>query len=79
VLVQLRGRDGEAIRVNRLESSNVALMMRSTAGPGDFATVRIRLDKTKWDSQATFAEVKVVLGSPAGETVTIPVQIRAED
>ena len=79
VLVQLRGRDGETIRIDRTESSNGALSMRSTAGPGDFATVRIRLDRAKWDGQATSAEVKVVLESPAGETVRIPVQIRADD
>jgi hypothetical protein len=79
VLVQLRGRDGEVIRIDRVESSNVALTTRDTAGPGTFATVRIRLDRAKWDSQAASAEVKVYLANPAGETVTIPVQIRAED
>ena len=43
VLVQLRGRDGEVIRIDHVESSNVMLAVRNTAGPGNFATVRIRL------------------------------------
>jgi uncharacterized protein DUF1573 len=79
VLIQLRSRDGKAIVIDRVESSNVALTMRETAGPGNFATVRIRLDKAKWDREIASAEVKVLLRSPNGETVTIPVHIRPED
>jgi hypothetical protein len=79
VLIQLRGHDCETIRINRVESSNVALMTRDSAGPGNFATVRIRLDGAKWDGQSVSAEVKVYLANPVGETVTIPVQIRAEN
>jgi hypothetical protein len=79
VLIQLRGRDGEAIRIDHVGSSTAMFAVRDTAGPGNFATVRIRLDRAKWDGQTASAEVKVYLASPAGETVTIPVQIRAED
>ena len=36
VLVQLRGRDGEVIRIDHVEPSNVMLAVRDTAGRGNF-------------------------------------------
>ncbi len=77
-LVQLRA-DGEPVRVESVEGSVPALACRWAAGPGDRATVRVGLDRAKWDGRPLAGEVRVRLAAPAGETVIIPVSVRSED
>jgi hypothetical protein len=79
VLVQLRGREGESVRVRNVETGHPALTARWTEGPGEFSTLRIGLDKSKWDGQAMTSEVRVRMATPAGESLTIPVMVRIED
>ena len=49
------------------------------AGPGSLTTLRIGLDKAKWDGQPVSTEVKIHFAEPAGEVTTIPVLIRLDD
>lgn len=79
VLVQLRGRDGETMRVERVETGHAALTSRWTEGPGPFATLRIGLDKSKWDGQGIASELRVRFATPAGETLIIPVTLRIDE
>ena len=69
----------EPVQVAAIDSSATALTCRWAAGPGDWATVRIGLDRGKWDGKPFKAEVRVRLKSPSGETVVIPVSARADD
>ncbi|HEY1381134.1 MAG TPA: DUF1573 domain-containing protein [Gemmataceae bacterium] len=77
-LVQLRA-DGEPVRVEAAEGNVPALACRWAAGPGDRATVRVGLDRAKWDGKPFTGEVRVRLAAPAGEVVVIPVAVRSEE
>jgi hypothetical protein len=76
-LVQLRAADGTPVQVEVVESSSPALTYRWAAGPGNLATVRIGLDRAKSGGGPLTGEVRVRLRAPAGETVVIPVAVRA--
>jgi Protein of unknown function (DUF1573) len=78
-LLQLREINGDAIQVDAIDTSMPALTCRWAAGPGDRTTVRISLDRTKWDGKSFNAEIRVRLKSPAGESVVIPVAVRSEE
>jgi hypothetical protein len=79
VLVQLRGREQMPVRIERVETDHPALTTRWAAGPGSFATVRIGIDKSKWDKQPFSATVTVHCLSPDGQTIAIPVSVRNDD
>src|SRR5439155_23713792 len=78
-VVQLRAVDGTAVQVEAIEARVPALTCRWAAGPGDRATVRISLDRSKWDGRPFASDVRVRLTAPAGETVVIPLSVRAEE
>jgi hypothetical protein len=79
VLVQLRGRNQEPIQIERLETSHPALTTRWAAGPGSFATLRIGIDKSKWDGRPFSTSVTVHCLQPGGETISIPISVRSDD
>jgi hypothetical protein len=76
-VVQLRG--DEPVLVAEVLGNVPALTCRWAAGPGERATVRIGLDRARWDGKPFTAEVRVRLKAQAGETVVIPVSVRADD
>jgi hypothetical protein len=76
-IVQLKAE--KSVEVQAIEASVPALVCRWAPGPGDRATVRIGLDRSKWDGRPFTAEVRVHLKAPAGESVVIPVSVRSED
>ena len=65
VLVQLRGADAP-IQIERIEAGHPALTARWAPGPGSFATLRIGIDRSKWDGRELESEVKVWLVAPVG-------------
>jgi hypothetical protein len=69
-LVQLRDATGRAVQIESVEPSHPALTCRWAAGPGNFATLRIGLDRSKWAGGDLSAEVRV---KGNGQTLTIPV------
>jgi hypothetical protein len=75
-LVQLRAADGTAVKVESIEASLPALTCRWAAGPNERATVRIGLDRSKWDGKPFAGEVRVRV---QGETLTIPVSARSDE
>jgi hypothetical protein len=76
-LVQLRAADGSPVQVATIEASEPALACRWAAGPGDRTTVRISLDRSKWDGRPFSGEVRVRLTSD--ETLNIPVSVRKDE
>ena len=76
-VLQLRA--AEPVQVAEVAASVPALNCRWAAGPGEFATVRIGLERKQWDGKPFTAEVRVRFAAPAGETLVIPVSVRAED
>jgi hypothetical protein len=76
-VVQLRADD--PLQVDSVEVSIPALTCRWASGPGERTTVRIGLDRAKWDGNPFNAEVRVHIKAPAGESVLIPVSVRSDD
>lgn len=79
VLVQIRSADHEPVKIGELKAEHPALTTRWASGPGAFATIRIGLDKSKWDGQPIASEVTATLSGARGEVVRIPVSVRAEE
>ena len=78
-LVQIRSANDDALRIDSIETSLPALTSRWAAGPGNRATVRIGLDRAKWDGRPSDGEVRVRLSAPAPETLVIPVSVRRDE
>ena len=78
-VVQLRAASGEPVLVETVEASVPTLTCRWAAGPGDRATLRIGLDRTKWDGKPFTGDVRVRLRAPAAEPVVITASVRAEE
>ena len=77
-MVQLHA-ENEPVRVESAKGSVPALTCRWAAGPAERSTLRIALDRGKWDGRPFNAEVRVHLQTPAGEWVIIPVSVRSEE
>ncbi|HTK78085.1 MAG TPA: DUF1573 domain-containing protein [Gemmataceae bacterium] len=75
-LVQLRDATGASVQVESAEPSHAALTARWATGPVHFATLRIALDRTRWDGRDLSAEVRVKAN---GQTLTIPVAVGAKE
>jgi hypothetical protein len=75
-VVQLRAADGQPVQVEAIEASFPALTTRWAAGPGNYATVRVGLDRSKWHGEPLTGEVRVRV---KGETIAIPVSVQAGD
>jgi hypothetical protein len=67
------------VEVESIEPSVPALTCRWAAGPGNRATVRVGLDRAKWDGRPVNGEVRVRLKAPAGGEVVLPVSVRREE
>lgn len=78
-LVQLRGPEGETVAIESWQCDQPAIAIRTAPGPGSFATMRISLDKSRWDGRPFTTEVRVRFASPKSNAVTIPVSVRAEE
>ncbi len=75
-LVRLRSTTDAAVRIAKIEPSDPNLVCTWAAGPGNDATVKIRVNG-EGVSQSWLGHVEVQLSVPAGETVTIPVVVQA--
>jgi hypothetical protein len=78
-LVQILCPGGDPIEIESIEPSISGLPSRWAAGPGNRATVRIGVDRAKWDGGSRDGEVRVRLKVPAGESLVIPVAIRPDE
>jgi hypothetical protein len=70
-LIRLRARDDQAVVIEKATADDPAVTCTWAAGPGTYATLRIRVNATR--SLETI--VRVQLREPVRETLTIPVQI----
>jgi hypothetical protein len=78
-IVQLHPAASELVKIASAEPSVPALTCRWALGPGSAATIRIGLDRRKWDGKPLTAEIRVRLAAPANETMIIPVSVRADE
>lgn len=70
-LVLIRDRDGQAVEIEKVECDDPALTARFADGAHPTATVRISVDKGKNPAQSS--TLRVLIRSPAHQTLTIPV------
>jgi hypothetical protein len=78
-LVQVRAADSETVEIDSTEPTIPGLTTRWAKGPGNRATVRVGLDRAKWDGRSSDGEVRVRLTAPAHETIVIPVSVRRDE
>lgn len=71
-LVQVRDRDDRPVIVDQVEVHG-PLTVRAVSGPGRLATVKVSIDKSKWDGQPTQGSVTL---HALGEALTIAVDVR---
>jgi hypothetical protein len=72
-LIRLRGRGDQAVKVDKVTADNPAITCTWAAGPDKQATLRIQVQPT----ESLESAVHVRLLEPSGETVDIPVHVRA--
>jgi hypothetical protein len=74
-LVRLRASGTRPVRIARIDTGNPALTCKWAAGPGQDATLRIQLDRSRWNDDLD-ATVRIHFESPAGEILPLAVAIR---
>jgi hypothetical protein len=73
-IVRLRGAQGKVVVVERVECEDPAVQCTWASGPGDMATLRVQVDRTKVSATAGLNTTLVVrLASPAGQEVLVPI------
>jgi hypothetical protein len=72
-MIVLERRNDESVVIDHLDINHAAVSGRWAAGPGSRATVRITIDPAKIMDQRLETTVRVHLGGPVAEVVTIPV------
>jgi hypothetical protein len=77
-LVRLRGAGGQMVRIQKAHADHAAIECTWAAGPGNEATLKVRVNPALLVTASASAEVRVELAEPAGATLTIPVQVRKE-
>lgn len=73
-IVLLEDRQNEAVAVERVEADHPALVCQWARGPGNRATLRVSVDRTKVTGQRIDATVRVQVASPVRETLSLPVR-----
>lgn len=77
-LVRLRRRGDQPLRIEKVELSHPAIACTWAAGPGNDATLKIRLKSDALDQSQVEVNVRVLLAEPAGVALTLPVRVRRE-
>ncbi len=72
-VVLLRGSDGLAVEVASVECSEPCVHCTFAKGPGDMATLRVRVDRARVPPDGLHATLRVHLASPSGGEAVLPV------
>jgi hypothetical protein len=72
-LVRLRGPDGDAIEIERVEADHAAVRCTWAVGPNNLATVKVTFDRDKIDGDEVRGAIHVHVAKPAPQTLTIPI------
>jgi hypothetical protein len=72
-IVLIRDVENEPVAVERVTADDPAVVCQWAQGPGNGATVKIYVDRSKVTGQALRSTVQVHVSRPVQETVTIPV------
>lgn len=72
-IVLLARADGRPVAVERVESDDPAVECRWAPGPGPRATLKVQVDRARVAGAALRSAVRVHLGGPTPQTLTVPV------
>lgn len=75
-IILLRGANDSPVEVERVEASHPCLQTTTARGPGTHSTLRLRIDETRLPPGPFTGSVRVLLRQPAGEELTLPVQVQ---
>jgi hypothetical protein len=76
--VRLADRDGGKVVVERVTADDPALVCEAVPGPGDGASIKIRVDRARLRGDYLESAVRVQIASPVRDTVVIPVTCVAD-
>jgi hypothetical protein len=76
-VVLLRGSDDLDVEVDRVEADDPAVFCTRAKGPGNMATLRVKIDGSRVGADGLHTAIHVYLARPKGEQVTIPVHCSA--
>jgi hypothetical protein len=72
-IILLAGADDRPVVVERVESDDPAVQCRWAPGPGPRATLKVQVDRARVPGAVLRATVRVHLGGPTPQTLTVPV------
>lgn len=72
-IVLLAAADDRPVTVERVEADDPAVECRWAPGPGPRATLKVQVDRARVPGAALHANVRVHLGGPTPQTLTLPV------
>jgi hypothetical protein len=72
-IVLLSATDNRPVRIERIESGHDAIGCHWAQGPGQRATLKVRVDHTRLPKEGLQSSIRVHLSSPTTQTITIPV------
>jgi hypothetical protein len=73
-LVRLADRQGRVVVVESVQSDDPAIAYRWAPGPENQATLKMELDRSRWNGEGLDTLVRVQMSSPVREVVTIRVR-----
>jgi hypothetical protein len=74
-LVRLADQQNRPVVVEGVTAGDPAVSCHWAPGPENQATLKLQVDRTQWNGTALDTEVRVQIGSPVREVVTIPVRL----
>ena len=74
-LVRLRPADGHKVVIASLETDDPGITCTWASGPGDGATIKVQVDARRLETRAGARLVRVRLGEPTNEVLTVPVLV----
>jgi hypothetical protein len=77
-VVLLRDADNQAVQIEKITADHPALSGSWAPGPGELATLKVRVDAAVLPPAGLRSAVHVELRQPVPETLTIPVEVRRE-
>jgi uncharacterized protein DUF1573 len=77
-VILLRDCEDQAVLIERITADDPAIQCTWAAGPGNMATLKLRYDAEKLTQRSQRSAVHIQVNQPVAQTITIPVEIRAQ-
>lgn len=75
-LLLIRASENEAVTIDRIEAEHPAITCRWAKGPGNFATVRVQIEKDRLQGNELKSTIYIHVSHPVRDVLSIPVKCR---